>query len=183
MSDEMIICHCSPTLAGLKTGNLFNCPCSDKKELILAVRSLNKRLAPKGIRVIPIQVCEQRVLIYLYRPDKLENDLAVEEAGEILRACGYSTGDCDKCVVRLSRRLQESGDFPHEIGLFLGYPPEDVRGFIENHAEGYKFVGCWKVYGDEKSAKKQFARYKKCTDVYCSQWANGKSIERLTVAV
>ena len=151
--------------------------------MILAVRSLNKRLAPKGIRVIPIQVCEQRVLIYLYRPDKLENDLAVEEAGEILRACGYSTGDCDKCVVRLSRRLQESGDFPHEIGLFLGYPPEDVRGFIENHAEGYKFVGCWKVYGDEKSAKKQFARYKKCTDVYCSQWANGKSIERLTAAV
>ena len=86
-------------------------------------------------------------------------------------------------LFRSSRRLQESGDFPHEIGLFLGYPPEDVRGFIENHAEGYKFVGCWKVYGDEKSAKKQFARYKKCTDVYCSQWANGKSIERLTVAV
>ena len=54
---------------------------------------------------------------------------------------------------------------------------------MHRHVEGYKFVGCWKVYGDEKSAKKQFARYKKCTDVYCSQWANGKSIERLTVAV
>lgn len=30
MSDEMIIRHGSPTLAGLKTGNLFNCSYSGK---------------------------------------------------------------------------------------------------------------------------------------------------------
>ena len=54
MSDEMIIRHCSPTLAGLKTGNVFNCPYSDRKELLSAVRSLNRRLVPKGVRVIPL---------------------------------------------------------------------------------------------------------------------------------
>ena len=182
MSDEMIVRHCSPTLAGLKTGNLFNCPCSDKKELILAVRSLNKRLAPKGIRVIPIQVCEQRVLIYLYRPDKLENDLAVEEAGEILRACGYSTGDCDKCVVRLSRRLQESGDFPHEIGLFLGYPPEDVKGFMEKGANECKCTGMWKVYGNVEEAQRLFKQYKKCVDIYLTLFSEGREVKRLIVA-
>ena len=46
MSDEMIIRHCSPTLAGLKTGNIFSCPYSNKKELFCAVRSLNQRLVP-----------------------------------------------------------------------------------------------------------------------------------------
>ena len=58
-----------------------------------------------------------------------------------------------------------------------------MRGFIENRAGGYKCVGYWKVYGDEQNAKKQFERYKKCTDLYCMQWENGKSVERLTVAV
>lgn len=45
MSDEMIIRHCSPTLAGMKTGNAFSCSYADKKEVISAVRSLNRRLA------------------------------------------------------------------------------------------------------------------------------------------
>ncbi len=183
MSDEMIIRHCSPTLAGLKTGNIFSCPYSNKKELFCAVRSLNQRLVPKGVRVVPLRMSAERVLLYIYRPNKLESDLAVEEAANILEEYGYCVKDFGQCVVRLRRRLYESEEFPHEIGLFLGYPPEDVRGFIENRAGGYKCTGVWKVYGDENNAKKQFDRYKKCTDVYCSQWARGKSIERLTVAV
>lgn len=85
--------------------------------------------------------------------------------------------------MRLVRRLDENEEFLHEIGLFLGYPPEDVRGFIENKAAGYKYVGDWKVYGDEEKARKTFAKYKKCTRVYCAQFALGKSIERLTVMV
>ena len=67
-----------------------------------------------------------------------------------------------------------------EIGLFLGYPPEDVEGFIENSHE-CKMSGFWKVYGDVHSAELLFNKYKKCTKVYCEQWKNGKTIERLTV--
>ncbi len=79
------------------------------------------------------------------------------------------------------KRLKECEEFPHEIGLFLGYPPEDVQGFIENRADGCKYAGCWKVYGDADAARKIFAKYKKCTDIYCMQFARGMSIERLTV--
>ena len=63
MSDEMIIRHCSPTLAGLKTGNIFSCPYSNKKELFCAVRSLNQRLVPKGVRVVPLRMSAERVLL------------------------------------------------------------------------------------------------------------------------
>ena len=183
MSDEIIVRHGSPTLAGLKTGNLFNCPYSDKEELFQALRSLNRRLVPKGVRVVPLRMWTDKVLLYIYRPRKLGNDLAVKEAADLLRENGYNVDNLGKCVAHLGRRLYEMESFPHEIGLFLGYPPEDVRGFIENHAEGYKCVGCWKVYGDEQEARQLFEQYRKCTDVYCSQWAKGRSIERLTVAV
>ena len=183
MSDEMIIRHGSPTLAGLKTGNLFNCPYPGKKELLATLRSLNRRLAPKGVRIVPLHRSEEKVLLYIYRPGKLKQDFAVKEASDLLEAYGYSVDDPGKCIAELSRRLQEAEEFPHEIGLFLVYPSEDVKGFIENRAAGYKCSGCWKVYGNEQDAKKQFERYRKCTNVYCTQWANGKSIEQLTVAV
>ena len=66
MSDEMIIRHGSPTLAGLKTGNLFTCSYSGKKELLDTLRSLNCRLAPKGVRIIPLRFSEKKVLLYIY---------------------------------------------------------------------------------------------------------------------
>ena len=181
MSDEIIIRHGSPTLAGLKTGNLFNSSYSNKTELFQSLRSLNRKLVPKGVRVIPLRISQDRVLLYIYRPGKLERDFAVEETEKLLEGYGYTVKNPGKCIVQLSRRLCEADEFPHEIGLFLGYPPEDVKGFIENQAKGYKYIGCWKVYGDEGKAKKQFERYKKCTDVYCSQWSAGKSIEKLTI--
>ena len=79
------------------------------------------------------------------------------------------------------RRLEGSEEFPHEIGLFLGYPPEDVRGFLDGRTD-CTCVGCWKVYGDARAAEKLFDRYRKCTQVYCRQLAGGKPIERLAVA-
>lgn len=183
MSEEIIIRHGSPTLAGLKTGNVFSCPYSDRGELLEAIRSLNRRLASKGVCIVPLRLSASKALLYIYRPRKLKNDFSVKEAAELLKDFGYPVADTGKCIAQLSRRLRRSEDFPHEIGLFLGYPPEDVRGFIENRAMGYKCAGCWKVYGDEQNAKKQFELYRKCTDVYQAQWAQGKSIERLTVAV
>lgn len=34
------------------------------------------------------------------------------------------------CIDHLKKRLFTHDGFPHEIGAFLGYPLEDVRGFI-----------------------------------------------------
>ena len=31
MLDEMMVRYCAPTLAGIKTGNLMNCPCTDRE--------------------------------------------------------------------------------------------------------------------------------------------------------
>lgn len=183
MSDEVFIRYCSPTLAGIKTANLFSSRFKDEKEMRESVRRLNVVLVKKGIRVVPLKFREGRALIYAYRPSKLLQDLQRADACSLLRERGYAAEMPERCIVQLMRRLADSGEFPHEIGLFLGYPPEDVCGFIENKAEGYKCVGEWKVYGDEEQAMKTFAKYRKCTEVYCAQFAQGRSIERLTVAV
>ena len=182
MQEDHLVRHCAPTLAGIKTGSIFACPFEDKAQLMHSVRQFNRRLVPKGLRILPLRFSEKRVLMYLYRPSKLSADLQDPTAATLLRCRGYCIENCDRCVTQLVQKLRTGEDFPHEIGLFLGYPPEDVYGFIENKACGCKCVGCWKVYGDEEAAKKKFAQYKKCTQVYCDQWAKGKAIDRLTVA-
>lgn len=35
----------------------------------------------------------------------------------------------------------ESGELPHEVRLFLSYPPEDVKGFIDHRANNFKCAG------------------------------------------
>lgn len=182
MSDELLVRHCSPTLAGLKTGNLFACPFDDIAELLGAVRRWNRLLGKKGLRMIPLRVEEKRALIYLYRPGRLARDLQQDTARQLLQRYGYGTQTPVRCVSLLRNRLGKGGEFPHEIGLFLGYPPEDVQGFIENKPNSCKSVGFWKVYGDVQKAQKTFARYQKCTKIYCDCHASGRSVERLAVA-
>lgn len=182
MSEEMLVRHCSPTLAGMKTGNIFSCCFGSEAEMKESIRCMNRRLVKKGLRILPLRFQEGRALIYVFRPSHLAQDLQNDTAYKILTELGYNVKMSNECVLHLMRRLGEGEEFPHEIGLFLGYPPEDVCGFIENKAECCKLVGCWKVYGDVEAAKKTFAKYKKCTDVYCEHLAKGRSIERLTIA-
>lgn len=181
MSEDLLVRHCSPTLAGIKTGNLFSCPCTFRADLTKELCRLNKKLVPKGIRVLPLRVCGGRALIYVYRPHALECDLANQRARALLLKYGYTPENPNCCVVHLMRRLCAE-EFPHEIGLFLSYPPEDVLGFIQNRACNHKCVGCWKVYGDEQAAKNIFEKHDKFSKAYFRQWQQGKSIEQLTVA-
>ena len=182
MSDEQVIRHCAPTLASIKTANLFSCVFSSRREMLEQVRKLNCRLKGKGLRVLALAYKDNRGLIYVYRPKKLSKDLRNELAEQFLRSCGYACTDESKCIRKLIERLNKQSDFPHEIGLFLGYPPEDVDGFIHRKNE-CKYCGYWKVYGDVDAAQKLFSRYRKCTDIYCKLCREGSSIEKLTVAV
>lgn len=182
MSEEMIVHNCSPTLAGLKTANLFNCSFDSEREMTASLRRWNEALAGKGICMIPLRKTAKRVLVYVYRPSKLAKDLLDPRSQEILQLCGYSVRNVNCNLKELMNRLKTQENFPHEIGLFLGYPPEDVRLFIENDGKNYKFIGCWKVYSDEVEARKTFAKFKKCTDIYSRLQAKGTSVVRLTVA-
>lgn len=182
MSEALIVRHCSPTLAGLKTANMFNYDFVDRAELMESIRSVNALLKDKGVRMIPLRVTNGRALIYVYRPKKLESDLKSPLSEAILASCGYDGDSAPLLIKELIRRLGGTGDFPHEIGLFLGYPPEDVRCFMCDRNRECRGVGCWRVYSNEKEAEKTFARFKKCTDVYCMKLKEGCSLNKLAVA-
>lgn len=183
LSEELIVKQCSSTLAGLKTGNMFTCPwqCSPegKKAILDHLRTLNSRLAPYGLRILPLRFMKRRVLIYMYRPKQLSIDLEHHIAKHILGQKDYPTTSAERCIVRLIHEMQQQEGFPHEIGLFLGYPAEDVLGFIQNQAQSAKWVGAWKVYGDETAARCKCAAYKRCTRAYCQAYRQHHSLDQL----
>lgn len=186
MPVDLIINHCSPTLAGIKTGNMFAVHFDSAEEMVEELRIINKVLLPKGLRAIPLKRTTGRVLIYIYRPDYLSRDLKHPHAEEMLKDKGYQTENVYKCLAQLAKRVGQEESFPHEIGFFLGYPPEDVCGFIKD-ASGdeecpcAKCVGAWKVYGDKDEAERKFERYKLCTKVYRREISKGRSLEELIV--
>ena len=180
MSDETVIRYCAPTLAAMKTGSLFACVGETEQELCAGVLGLNRRLRCKGLCVLPLHWREVSRLVYVCRPRLLASDLNEPRAQAILRGCGYPCGQVNRCMRLLVERLRTQEEFPHEIGLFLGYPPEDVEGFMSKKASA-RCVGCWKVYGDAERAQRLFDRYARCTSVYLRRYAQGASIERLTV--
>ena len=182
MSEKVLIENCSPTMAGLKTGSLFSCEFKSRKELLENIRRLNVRLVPRGVRMVPVKFAGDRALIYMYRPKKLSKDLCDSTALSILSTKLYPTENAQNCVAELVKRLKTQEEFPHEIGIFLGYPLEDVEGFMNHKEEGCKCVGTWKVYGDVEQAEAAFRRFKRCTMIYQRAFAQGWTLEELTVA-
>lgn len=180
-SVDYIIRHAAPTLAGLKTGNLFPLAFQDKAGFLKTLQEANQVLVPRGLRLLPMRLEEDKALLYLFRTSSLSRDLAQEQAREILCRAGYGEPGCLPCLRELTRRLRNGDEFPHEIGLFLGYPPEDVQGFIRHRGRDAKACGCWKVYGDKDAVQARFDAFKSCTTRYCRLREQGATLEHLTV--
>lgn len=182
MLDRYLIEHCSPTLASIKTANLFSCSYAREEDLEKQIGTLNAMLENKGITLILLRKTDTAALIYVCRLERLAQDLKKPGVAEFLRKYGYEKTDVRSALAKLKERVQDQAGFPHEIGLFLSYPLGDVIGFIENAGHNSKCCGCWKVYVNECEAIRTFARYKKCKDVYQRLYKQGRSVLQLTVA-
>lgn len=180
--ESTLVHFCAPTLAGLKPAGLFQYrgPLSQTRH---KVRLWDRRLAPAGLRVRILKRCPEQntCLVYVYRPLALSRRLSGTGTRAMLRQLGYPSSELEPMLARLSRRLCLSADFPHEIGLFLGYPLADVVGFMEHQGKNCTFSGCWKSYSDPKPAQRYFGLLKKCTEDLCRSYACGASLTQLAV--
>ena len=178
MPEEVVVKYCSPTIAGIKTGSLFSNPLSDPLEAQKEIIELNKKLIGSHLCACVIGYTKVAALIYVFNPEKLAIDLKDLKAKKLLEEKGYNVENIGSCIQTLKTRLLKGyTDFPHEIGLFLGYPVEDVEGFIAH--KPCKYIGMWKVYGDVDKAQKLFEEYDKCAHTLESLLSQGISLHDL----
>lgn len=165
--EQTLAFHCAPAMAGIKPADLISWPAPPRETLELLDR-FSRSLARAGIRFRLLCCCRGRCLILVYRPDRLEEQLAQEDVRGLLRRDGYPVdGGLMAMLGHLGAKMLGSREFPHEVGLFLGYPAEDVEGFRLNGGRDFKCCGLWKVYSDVDRAQKCFHRYSCCRRALC----------------
>ena len=181
--EAVLVRQCAPTLAGMKPGSIFCFHHSSLEASRQKVCQWNKQLEPFGLTV---QILLERpgsssVIVFVYRHDRLEQMLSDDAYQSFLAEAGYEDANLDGLLEQLSYRLRTQPEFPHEIGVFLGYPLRDVIGFIENRGRNFTCCGFWKSYGDPAEMQVCFACYRRCIQTYVAMFEQGIPIERLAV--
>jgi hypothetical protein len=170
--ESLLACFAAPTIQGLKPGSLINLRRCGDGNIVAAWDSRKEELLRK-FRVEAFALSsraassDSAVLLMLYKKNLLARALFSEKSLAILNPLGY--GECgpraEPCLERLKERLVETratkAGFPHEIGLFLGYPPEDVEGFIRDGGKSPLAAGYWKVYSDIRRARRTFRVFRR----------------------
>nr|WP_282957737.1 DUF3793 family protein [Peptoniphilus catoniae] len=173
--------NCSPTLLGAKPGNIFTLRNIKDSKLTPLVNYWKKILNPQmDLRVI--KKTEDLILIFVYRVEFLHKVIESEESKCFLLENGYSCKNLNCVFNTLTYKLKNS-DFPHEIGVLLGYPIEDVKEFISQKGKNYMACGNWKVYGNLKDAQEKFNQYESCRSTLKSLVDGGISLERIVLLI
>lgn len=182
--DAILVNHCSPTLAGLKMGSLLCLPrLESQRDYDKIIEKYNQLYNHKGLYFRILFACPQRTLLYVYRPAMVQRYIQDPSIRAFLQPYGYADGDAlDAMLDHLAERFRTGGCFPHESGIFLGYPLEDVCGFITNKGNHAKICGDWKVYGNAAEASRTFHRFRRCRNDYVNRFAVGTTLESLIVA-
>ena len=182
--EELLARQCAPTFIGLKAASLVAFQKNRFDDFDAQLADYEPCFACHGVSIFRLLDEESRVLVLFYRADALDRLLRRRAARMLLRRYGYRPSDSLSTMLdRLRQRVQSGAGFPHEIGLFLGYPPHDVRGFIEHTGRGVLCGGFWKVYADEDASKALFKRYADCTARFCARLASGVPMAEILQAV
>lgn len=176
--------HGAPFLTGLRPACLLSFQKSSYEDFEGLLASYRPCFGCKGISVFRLSERREFVLLLFYRREAMEAALGRRESRELLQELGYKSeetlGEMLECL-RARMRVRKS--FPHEVGLFLGYPPADVRGFIEHGGQGFACAGYWKVYSHEEEARELFRLYSECSQFFCTQLERGAAFAELVQAV
>lgn len=173
---EMLLAlHCAPIISGIKVSNLV--VLTREQSMVLC-----RNIHTSGLDVWFLNYAEDSNPALIFRRDDMQRFLQQSDIQEALSRFGYSDFRLIPVLLQLSAHMRAykagEGAFPHELGILLGYPLEDVLGFMENDGENYAYCGYWKVYGDIEKAKKVFDAYNEVRNLAVAQVLNGSGVMR-----
>ena len=179
---EKLAAQCSPVIKGIKPSNLLMLRDYGAGEGWWLVR---RALWGTSLEAKCLYGTSQTSMWLVYRKDLLGDQLDGREQKQFLEAYGYQTGSLPILLGRLSERLgsykRGEQEFPHELGVFLGYPMEDVRGFISHKGKDSICTGYWKVYGNAVQARRLFALYDDAREDVSRRMKQGLGLKQIAV--
>lgn len=171
-----IALQCSLVLSGIKPSNLliYSNHCEG---------CISEELKNTGAEHMKLYTGKNDSVSIIFNREKLEKSLLDEENREFIKQYGYEDFSVNSVIEKLAGRYTEfkegGAEFPHEMGIVLGYPLEDVSGFIENNGKNYLYSGYWKVYKNAEEKIQLFKIYKDIKKYFVEQIENGRQIHQI----
>lgn len=174
----MMIHYSSPTLCGIKPGNLFSVKTACFSRPVF--KKWEREYAGLGLSVSVIEKSGITKLVLVYNRRWVQNILAESSVQTYLATKGYRTdSEVQEIIKDLTDRIKPDTLFPHEIGIILGYPVEDVIAFEKHQGQQCKYCGYWKSYSDVDKARKCQCSYKRCSGMCRKMFDAGYSVHQI----
>ena len=171
--------QCAPVLAGVKPSNML---VLENKH----IRDVVRVLEGTGLSWRCLYAGEEKNIWLLYRKEAMEETVLGKEQMLFLREWGYEEDTLERMLMKFSQRFRQyrkdkNLPFPHEMGVFLGYPMADVKGFIKYEGKNYLYCGYWKVYENVEERKELFRTYEEIRKVFVEEARKGKILWQITM--
>lgn len=153
-AETQLVLQCAPLIMGLKISNMFTINNSQ-------LRRIKNLLQGSRIKLYVLCTKDEKTTVFLYNEELLARHLEKKKIREFMRHYGYHFCEPEYVLFCFQRRYRSyrvgESVFPDELGILLGYPLEDVEGYIKNEGRDALYIGYWKVY-DKVQAKKEIFR-------------------------
>ena len=171
--------QCAPVLAGVKPSNML---VLENKH----IRDVVRVLEGTGLSWRCLYAGEEKNIWLLYRKEAMDETVLGKEQMLFLREWGYEEDTLERMLMKFSQRFRQyrkdkNLPFPHEMGVFLGYPMADVKGFIKYEGKNYLYCGYWKVYENVEERKELFRTYEEIRKVFVEEARKGKNLWQITM--
>lgn len=170
--------QCAPVLKGVKISNLMTTRPG-------SWQYIRERLRQSGVICVPLYQDGQKEVLFLYRFERLKEHLQKRQVRGFLHSCGYEEYGIAEVLKLLRKRYRQyhvaGGGFPHELGVLLEYPVEDVEGFIANQGQNSLTARYWKVYHNRQEAERVFRMYDEAKEQTLQEIMEGSSLREVTV--
>lgn len=172
--ETQIALQCAPLISGLKVSNLLIISAEDEALVWVILRR-------SGISFFRLLRTGEKVTFLLFRKNPLEAYLKQQEVETMLVEAGYAELSLGNILSTFQKRyahyMSAGGRFPHEMGLLLGYPAEDVKGFVENEGKNFLYSGYWKVYADVEEKRRLFQKFENAKETVIQLLSYGVGIQ------
>jgi len=172
-AETRLAMQCAPVITGIKMSNLLTVSSEE-------VAEVDELLKGTEIQLYCLFRQQNKATYFLYRMEEFRTYLKKLDVRHTLKQFGYIdlsiTGVICEFQKRYETYMNQHTGFPHEMGILLGYPLEDVEGFIKNKGKNYLYAGYWKVYKDVEEKKLLFDAYESAKEGLLLLVANGYSI-------
>ncbi len=116
------------------------------------------------LNYLELRVEPESSLILFFHHETMAKTLSDTKNLSLLSTLGYPAGcDMDDLLAFLRERFAVE-KIPHEVGVFIGYPLKDVKGFMEKLPRTPVHRGDWTVFGDAAESLEKMSLYRKAEE-------------------